>query len=173
MSDLRNHCRHIPRKKAAVTDPVSARILLRRHDGQLAIINCPNLASRSGEIERDRTHTTIQIQHSFSARQAGSIVNPLIQLARGEGIALGKNPSGKYKFQIAHLLQNRVTSGKGAERISPNHVAPLVIDVLDNAANKRELTAERTSQQDALGKVTIPSHQRHTQLAPRETVTKI
>ena len=86
---------------------------------------------------------------------------------------MGKNPSGKYKFQIPHLLQNRVTPGKGPERISPNHVAPLVIDVLDNAANERELTAERTSQQDALGKVTIPSHQRHAQLAPREAVTKI
>ena len=57
--------------------------------------------------------------------------------------------------------------------VAPNHVAPLFVDVLNNAGNKRELAAEGTSQRHPLGKFTMPRYQRNTQLAARETVAQI
>src|SRR5215813_1107866 len=116
---------------------------------------------------------TIEINDVFPPAESSHFRSHVIEFFRRGGICLGEYPGWETEAQATDLFQKVIASREKLVSVAPNHIAPLLVDVLNDSGNKRKLAAERTGQCHALRKFTMPCYQRNAKFVARETVAEI
>src|SRR5215510_10009597 len=124
-------------------------------------------------MNRNRPDTTIEINNVFPPAQRRHFRNHVIEFFRRRGICLGEHACWKTKAQATDLFLKAIASREKLVSVAPNHIAPLLVDVLNDSGNKRKLPAERTRECHALREFTMPCYQSNAKFMARETVAKI
>src|SRR5262245_22575843 len=121
----------------------------------------------------NRPDATVEINNVFSPAQRRHFRNHVIELFRRGGICLGEYPGWETEAQATDLFQKAIASREKMVSVAPNHIAPLLVDVLNDSGNKGKLAAERTRQCHALREFTMPCYQRNAKFMARETIAEI
>src|SRR5262249_51264393 len=112
----------------------------------------------SGQMNRNRPDTTIEINNVFPPAQSCHFRNHVIEFFRGGGICLREHPGWKTEAQATDLFQKAISSREKMVSVAPNHIASLLVDVLNDSGDERKLAAERTGQCHALREFTMPCY---------------